>query len=80
MITTEGGSISLNKPGPIVVKGTRTFTHLKAGTEIGCKGGPTITVPAGGGNAAAVRGPAPAMHLELTRLPNGSARVSCSRK
>ena len=45
-----------------------------------CKGGPTITVPAGANNDAAVSGPAPVRRLDVSRSPNGTMTVSCSRK
>jgi hypothetical protein len=66
----------------ILVTGKATIPNVKAGTVISCKGGPTVTVPAGPGGAvgavAAVRGPAPVTRLDLTRSSNG-VTVSCSK-
>jgi hypothetical protein len=59
--------------------GTARFSHLKPGTRVTCKGGPTLTVPYDQSSAAAVRGPRPAITIKLSRSLNGMLTVSCGR-
>lgn len=74
--------------GMIVVKGKKTFANLPVGTPIACTGGePLVNVPAGvlaegvsSSSLAAVSGPAPAEHMDLTRASSGRVTVSCSRR
>jgi len=92
----KGGSISLIlvttarlSPEALTVSGTTTISDVKPGTSIGCKGGgPRVKVPAGAGAVNAgtgtVRkggsGHSHSKHLQLTRSPNGTVTVTCSRK
>lgn len=91
----EGGSVSLIlmtteslSPEALTISGTTTISDVKPGTSIGCKGGPRVKVPAGAGVVNAGTGTASkggsghshSKRLQLTRSPNGTVTVTCSRK
>jgi hypothetical protein len=70
----------------LTVSGTTTISDLKPGTSIGCKGGPRVKAPAGAGvvnagsGTASASGSSHSKRLQLTRLPNGTVTVTCTRK
>jgi hypothetical protein len=89
----KGGSVSLIlvttanlSPEALTVSGATTISDVKPGTSIGCKGGPRVKVPAGAGavhagsGTASPSGHSHSKHLQLTRSPNGTVTVTCSRK
>jgi hypothetical protein len=89
----KGGSVSLIlvtteslSPEALTVSGTTTISDVKPGTSVGCKGGPRVKVPAGAGVVNAGTGTARkgghshSKRLRLTRSPNGTVTVACSRK
>jgi hypothetical protein len=81
LVTTEGPS-----PEALTVSGTTTISDVKPGTSIGCKGGPRVKAPAGAGvvnagsGTASASGSSHSKRLQLTRLPNGTVTVTCTRK
>jgi hypothetical protein len=73
----------------ITITGSAVIPHVKAGTRIRCKGGPTIKIPAGASRVSSAsagvwsqggsHGPAPSTNLQLSRSANGTVTASCTR-
>jgi hypothetical protein len=56
---------------------TTTIANAKTGTSVRC-GGVNAYVPASGGITDKANGPSTKATLQVTRLPTGSARISCT--
>jgi hypothetical protein len=78
-------------PATLIVSGTATLPHIKPGTRIACKGGePKVKVPAtpaavgayevGEGVSGRWQHAGPTTSLQLSRSPDGTVTVTCSRK